>query len=128
RGRGHGFLGKAHGTSPAGLGALLQEVLGEEPDILEALAQGGDVDADDVEPVKEVLPEGALFALLLEALVGGGENADVAAQGLVTAHAGKLATLEHAQQFALHLHGHVPDLVEEERAAVALFEAADALG
>ena len=48
-------------------------------------------------------------------------------KGRVAADAVELAVLEHAQQ--LHLRGgrHVADLVEEQRAAVGLLEAAGAL-
>ena len=40
----------------------------------------------------------------------------------------ELAGLEHAQQLACWLSGHVGDFVEEQRAAVGQLEAADAVG
>ncbi len=122
-----GLAGKLHRPSPSALSALREEVLGEETDVLESLAQRRDVDADDVEPVKEILAEGAVLDLLLEPLVRRGEDADVGLEGLVSADPRELAALEDAEELALDLKRHVADLVEEEGAAVALLEAADAL-
>ena len=70
------------------------------------------------------MPFGDLF---LEVLVGGGEHADVRLERLIATDAAELAFLQHAQELALHGQRHVADFIEEERAAVALLEAADAL-
>ena len=120
------FLGKLHGSAASSFGALREEVLGEEADVLLALAQWWDVDAHDVEPVEEILAEGAVLDFFFEAFVRRGEDADVGLEGLVAADAGELAALEDAEELALHLEGHVPDLVEEEGPAMALLESADA--
>ena len=90
-------------------------------------AQRRDVDADDVQPVEEVLAELARCHGLLERLVGGGDDAHIHLDGLVAADALERAGLQHAQDLGLRGGGHVADLVEEERAAVALLEFADAL-
>ena len=46
--------------------------------------------------------------------------------GFVAAHALELSLLKHAEQLDLRRSGYLADLVEEERAAVRLLEAADA--
>ena len=50
-----------------------------------------------------------------------------ALERFIAADAGELAILQHAQDLPLQRQRHVADFVEEERAAVALLEAADAL-
>ena len=85
------------------------------------------MNAHDVEAVEQIFAEGALGDFVFEIFVGGGEHAHVGLQRLIAADAGILAFLEHAQQFALHREWHVADFVEEERAAIALLEASDAL-
>ena len=61
---------------------------------------------------------------LLEVLVRRGDDAHVAAHRVVAADAVELAVGEHAQQARLQVERHVADLVEEQRAAVGLLEAA----
>ncbi len=56
---------------------LGEEFAGEEGDVLFALAQGRDVEGDDVEAVEEVLAEVAAGDLLFEVFVGSGDDADV---------------------------------------------------
>jgi hypothetical protein len=60
--------------------------------------------------------------------VGGGDHAHVGADRLLAADAVEVAVGEHAKQPRLQLGRHVADLVEEQRAAVGLLEAAAALG
>ena len=56
--------------------------------------------------------------------VGGGDDADVHLDRLVVADALELALLQHAQQLHLQRHAHRAHFVEEERAAMRLFEPA----
>ena len=60
--------------------------------------------------------------------VGGGEHAHVDAPGLRGADPLQFAGFKHAQQLGLLAQGNVGDFIEEERAAVGQFEAADAVG
>ena len=61
---------------------------------------------------------------LLQVLVGRGDHAHVDADQFAPADAEELALGQHAQQPRLQRQRHVADLVEEQRAAVGLFEAA----
>ena len=110
--------------SHAGFAGFFEEVAGEDGDVFEALAQGGEADGDDVEAVEEVFAELAGADGLAEVAVGGGDDADVGADGGAAADGGELAFLEDAEEPGLGFGGHVADLVEEEGAAGGLFEAA----
>src|SRR5207237_2045369 len=105
-------------------GGRAEEVLDQGRQVLGALAERREDDAHHVQPVVEVLTEGAGLHLGLEVLVGGGEHAHVDAERAVAAHALELALLEHAQDLGLGLERHVADLVEEEAAAVGHLELA----
>ena len=107
-------------------GDFLQEILGEQADVLGALAQRRELDADDIQPVEQILAEGLLRDLLFEVLVRRRDDAHIGLQRFVAADAGEFALLQDAQDFALERQRHVADFVEEKRAAVALLEAADA--
>ena len=89
-----------------------------------ALAQRRQVDADDVQPVEEVLAEPALLHLVLQVDVGGGDDAHVDLDRLHAAQAHELALLHHAQQLGLRLERDVADLVEEDAALVGELEQA----
>ena len=65
------------GAAPVLGGEPAEEVLGEQRDVLAALAQRRDPHLDHVEPVVEVLAEGAARDLGLEIAVGRGDHADV---------------------------------------------------
>ena len=110
------------------LGAELpREVLDEGRQVLRALAQGRHADRDHGEPEEEVLAEAALLDLLLEVLVGGGDDAHVHLDRLLRADALDLALLQHPQHLGLGAQAHVADLVEEDRALVGQLELADLL-
>ena len=105
-----------------------QKIVGEEVgDVLGARPQRGQLDQDDVETVIEILAEQAARHALLQALVGRGDDAHVDADRGLAADAVELALGEHPQEPRLERQRHVADLVEEERAAVGLLEAAAAL-
>ena len=123
----HGVFGDGEFWEAEAGGNLLDEILGQEADVLGSLAEGRKLDANDVEPVEEIFSETAFGDFLFEVLVGGGDDADVGADDLVASDARELAVLQDAEDFRLELDGHVADLVEEEGASVALFEAACAL-
>ena len=105
-----------------------EEVLHQQRDVVQALAQGRQPDVDHVEPVVEVLTEGPRLDLTLQVAVGRRDQAHVHAQALDAAHALEALILEDTQQLDLHVLGQFADLVQEERAAVRQFEAAGLAG
>src|SRR5438874_5492238 len=101
-----------------------EEVLDEDRHVLHPLAERGQHDRDDVQPVVEILAEAAAPHLALEVLVGRRDDADVHPDGAVAADALELALLQHAQDLGLRLEAHVADLVEQEGPAVGDLELA----
>src|SRR5438874_2671370 len=101
-----------------------EEVLDQERQVLDPLAQRRQQDRDDVQPVVEVLAEAARFHLGLEVLVGGREDAHVDLERAVAADPLELALLQDAQDLGLRLRLHVADLVEKECPAVGDLELA----
>ena len=107
---------------------MLQEKSGQAGDVLAPLAQGGQLDADDVQAVEQVLAKAPLAHQHLQVLVRGGNDAHIGTDGGVPAHAVKAALGQHAQQARLRLEWHVANLIEKQRAALGLLKAALALG
>ena len=101
---------------PISVAKRTDEVLGEQRDVLDALAERRQPDRDDVDPVEQVFPERALGDHLRQVPVGGGDHADVRLDLLGAAEAPVLPFLQHAEQLDLHELAHLADLVEENRA------------
>ncbi|MBP1637187.1 MAG: hypothetical protein H6Q10_3761 [Acidobacteria bacterium] len=102
-----------------------EEVLDQRRDVLLALAQGRDVQVNDVQAVVEILPERPLRDHLGQVPVGRGDHPDVHHAGrAVGADLLQFARLEEPQEQALHPQRHLADLVEEDRALVGELELA----
>ncbi len=102
------------------------EMVGEGGDVLGALAEGWEGDGELAESIEEVFAEETFGEHLFEVAMGGGEDADIDGEDLVAADAGDDAFLEDAKELGLGGKGEVADLVEENGAALGLFESADA--
>ena len=103
---------------------LVDEVVGQERNVLLALAQRRNVERHHVEPVIKIFAKGALLQRGAQILVGGGDHAHVDVARHVAAQALELALLQDAQQLHLNGGGHVADLVQEDGAGVGLLELA----
>ena len=95
-------------------------------DVGAALAQRRQPDRRDVEAIEQILAEHALADQLRQVAVRRRDDADIGADRRAAADRGVFALLQHAQQPGLRLERHVADLVEKQRAALGLLEAADA--
>ena len=80
------------------------------------------MDQDHAEPVVEVLPELAFFDLLLQVLIGGCNHPDIHIDVFVASHPGNLILLQGPQHLGLGREAHVANLIQEDGAAVGLFE------
>ena len=96
-------------------------------DVVLALAQRRHLDRHDVQPVVEVLAELAGLDHRRQVAVGGGDQPHVDLDRPRAAEPLELVLLQDAQDLGLRVGAHVADFVEEQRAAVGLLEAADAL-
>ena len=77
------------------------KVLGEQRNVLRALAQGGQAHRNQVDAVEQVFAEAALRHQFGQVAVGGGDDADVEPAGLAVAEHLVGTVLEHAQEFYL---------------------------
>jgi hypothetical protein len=106
------------------MGSHAHVVIEQVADVFAARAQRRQFDADHVEAVEQVLAELAALHAVLEILVRGRDDAHVDLDRRLATDAVELALGEHAQQSRLQRRRHVADFVEEQRAAIGLFEAA----
>src|SRR5207248_1878167 len=87
------------------------EMLGEQRNVLGALAQRWHLDRDNVEPEEEVLAETSLGDQLAKIAMRGRDDPHVDHDVAVAAHPPERAGLEDAEQLRLELRRHLPDLV-----------------
>jgi hypothetical protein len=99
-------------------GEGLEEVVRQEGEVAEALAQRRDLDGQHREAVEEVLAELPLGDPVLEGDPGGGDDAGVDLPRLGGADGLDLAVLQGPEQLGLGAHRKLPDLVEEEGPAL----------
>jgi hypothetical protein len=115
---------RGHGVDPGIGGDAAQHRVADRRQVAHALAQRRHDDADDVEPVVQVLAEAAGLHLGRQVLVRGAEDAHVDRHLGRPAQRPHGALLDDAQQLALHGQRQVADLVEEQRAALGGLEEA----
>ena len=100
-----------------------QQVFHQSGEILESLAERGDIDPQDVEPVVEVLPERALGDLVEEVAFGRGDDPHVGGDGRAAAHSFEDFLFDGSEQLRLLLQRDVVDVVEVERTSFGQIEA-----
>ena len=103
---------------------LRQEMAEEPPEVVPALAQGGDEQLVSRQPVEERRAEAPRFDRPFEVGVGRRDQPHVHLLRSGAADALDLAGLDHPQQHHLHLGRGLADLVQEQRAAVGALEVA----
>ena len=96
----------------------------EGRDVLAPFAQGWDVQAEHIEPVKQVVTKPPFPDLLIEMPVRCGHDAHVGLLDAGRANAVVLTGRKHAEQLHLREQAHLGDLVEEERPGRCLLEVA----
>src|SRR5258708_6073173 len=121
----HGGIGELARSLAIRGAELVQEIPGQDRNVLFAVAQGRHEEGNYVQPVKEILAEGAARDLLLEILVRGRQYANIDTERLAGADRLEALLFQHAQHFRLRAQTHVADFVEEERATVGFLEFAD---
>jgi hypothetical protein len=105
-------------------GVLAEEVVDQQGDVCTSGSQGWDVDAKDIQPVEEVLPEAPRGDLVLQPAVGRSHDAHVDVDGLPAPDALQLPGLQNPEEPDLGRQGNLADLIEQQCAAVRLLEAA----
>ena len=97
---------------------LLDEVAGQQGNILRAFAQRWDADWEHVQAIVQVAAEFAILHHFFQVAMGGRYQSHVDLLRSVAAQPFKLTFLQSAQQLGLNLDRNIPDLIEEERALV----------
>jgi len=91
--------------------AFGQKMLSQQRNVLHALGQRGQAQADHVQAVEEVIPKEPLGHARLQVLMRGGNHPHTALHRLVAPHAVEVTFGQHPQQPRLHLGRHVADLL-----------------
>jgi hypothetical protein len=99
----------------------------EQGDVVEAFAQGRDVEADNVDAVEEILAEEAGGDARGQIAMGGGDEAYVYPPAPIAADRSHLTVLEYAEELCLHRERQLRDFIEKERPSVRPFEEARAI-
>src|SRR5258705_2872856 len=97
---------------------FIQEVANKNRNVCGAVAQRRNEKGNYVQTIEKILAEGTARNFLIEVFVGGGDDADVHAHGLIGADRFKALLFENAENFRLRAQAHVADFVQEKRAAV----------
>src|SRR4026209_2977269 len=100
-----------HGEHP-------HEVTGEYRNVLPPLSQGRHEKGNDVEPVKQILPEAPGCDLVGKVLVGGGQHADVDSDACRSSQRLERHVLDGPQNLGLGLQRHVTDFVKQQGSSV----------
>ena len=102
---------------------MLQQALnGQRDDVAGTLGQGQQAHAESGNAVVQVFAELTPCDGFFQVLVGGGHDAYIQLDGALATQSGELALLQHAQQLALQVHGHLANFVQKQGAALGLFK------
>ena len=104
---------------------MVDEVVDQDGQIGDSLAQGWQIDGHCVDAEEEIQAEGAVFDLVAEIAVGGRDEAGGDGAGLVAADPDEGAILQDLEELGLNCKIEAADLIEEERAVVGLLDAAE---
>src|SRR5579871_2228531 len=104
---------------------VLDEIVDEDGQVCDALAQRGEVDGHCVDAEEEVKAKSAVFDLAAEVGVGGRDEASGDGTGLVATDADEGAILQNLEELGLDAEIEAAYLVEEEGAHVRLLDAAE---
>ena len=97
-------------------------MVGQQGDVLGALAQGRKLDRKNIQAVVQILPKPAVTHRLLRRSIGRSDHPHVGFLRLRGADPREQARLENAEKLDLQIERHLGHLVEEQRAAVRSFE------
>src|SRR4029077_18639558 len=105
---------ETRGRAPRRSVEFLEECIGQKRDVTTALAQGRNADIEDLQPVKQVLPEAAVRDRPLQVTVARGNHADIGFDGPRATESLKLPLLQDTKQLRLGRAAHFAHFVEEQ--------------
>src|SRR6185437_196562 len=104
----------------------VDKMLRKDQDIVPPFAQRRQQDRQTYEPVVQVFPEGLVLDLFQQVLMRSYYDADVDLGDRIATDPGDLPLLQDPEQLCLQIDIQFPDLVEEQRSLIGLFEFPDA--
>ena len=99
-----------------GFGEEQEEAPREAENIFRPFPQWRQLQVNNVETVKQILPKETVLHMLLQITVGGGHGPNIGVPGFVLADAFEFLVFEEAQQFCLERRSDLADLVKKQRA------------
>ena len=102
---------------------VLDEVVDEDRQVCDALAQGREVDGHCVDAEEEVQPEGSVFNLITEVGIGGRDQPRGDGAWFMAAHTDEGSVLQDLKQFGLNSQIEAADLVQKQGPHVRLLNA-----
>ena len=115
-------VGEAGNALPVLRRITSQELLGQQLNVIGALAKRRQIDLHDGKSIIQVLAQLTFAERLLQIPVRCSDDANVDRDLLLASEAAHRARFERAQQLHLNVRRHLRDLVEEERAAARHLE------
>src|ERR1700730_9047202 len=100
--------------APRRSGEFLQERVGQERDVATALAQGWNVDVEDLQPIEQILPEASLSDSPLQITIARGNHADIGLDEPRATESPELPLLQDTKQLRLGHRAHLAHFVEEQ--------------
>src|SRR5882762_3640126 len=123
----HGVRGNVLNGFVQPAAELLHEVADQQRNILAAFAKRRKLNRKNVEAVEKIAAEFAFGVQTAKIGVGGGDHANVHANGAGGAQAFEFMFLQNAKKFRLQFEWDVADFIQENGATVGEFEAANFL-
>src|SRR5258707_7944353 len=105
------------------LRVTIDEVFNQQGNVVDALAQRGDLNREDIEPVEQVLPEGAFSYGCTQVRVCSRDYSHVYRNCLTAPNSFEFSLLENSQQSNLGLGRQVTYFVQKYRSAISRFKA-----
>src|SRR5690606_14926936 len=112
------FLGNSRNVAAVLLAIAAKEMLGEQRNIIAALAQRGQPDWEHHEAIEEVLPERARLDFGSEIAVGRADDANIDLLFFGGSDWSDCSFLQGSQEFRLQRQRHLADFVEKQGALV----------
>ena len=80
------------------------------------MAEGRDFNVEDVQPVKQVFPEGAVRDHVFKITIRRGHHPDINGNLFLTSHPADPVLLQASQDFCLQIQGHFPYFIQKQAA------------
>jgi hypothetical protein len=106
-----------------GFGEEHEEAPREAENIFRPFPQWRQLQVNNVETVKQILPKETVSHMILQITVGGGHGPNIGVPGFVLANAFEFLVFEEAQHLCLQGWSDLADLIEKERAPFCGFDA-----